>query len=159
MNIIIIVVFGPYWSIDCLQELSMHPDTGPASSCSGYNPSSLFQPPDRSTRCLLSSLALSFNVGSRSRLDMWYRSLAFGGCVHFIFIAFRGFHLLLIVAWSVSGVLCCWWFRAIGFEGFFSGRCWWNVWIFSVAAVVLHVSAHSGTGFTVVLKTLILTFR
>ena len=30
--IIIIIVFGPYWSIGRLQQLSSHPDPGPAGS-------------------------------------------------------------------------------------------------------------------------------
>ena len=34
--------------------------------------------------CFLGGLAFSFPVDSRSGLDVWYRSLAFGGCVQSI---------------------------------------------------------------------------
>ena len=96
----IIIAFGPYWSIGCLQELSRHPDPGPASQgVPRYNPSSLSQPPDHRARCFFGSLAFSFPVGSRSGFDVWYRSLAFGGCVQSISSRFRGFYPLLVVAW------------------------------------------------------------
>ena len=143
-----------------LQELSRHPDPGPAYQvvprCS---PPSLIQPPDLGTRCLLGGLTCSFPVGSRSGLDMWYRSLAFGGGVQSISSAFGGYCHLLVVAWSVS--------RELSLLLMVSGhqiqrillrQVLMSVWIFfSVAAVVLHVSApYSRTGFTVVLMILIL---
>ena len=82
-NIIIIAAFGPCWSMGRLQELSRHPDSGQASQAvPRCNKTFLFQPPDRGARCSLGSLP--FSVGSRSKLDVWYRSWAFGGCVQSI---------------------------------------------------------------------------
>ena len=84
----------------------------------------------------------------------------FRGCVQSISSIFGGYHLLLVAAWSVFRVLSCWWSQAIGSEVFF-----WQVLVnvlifFSVAAVVLHVSApHSRTGFTVVILMLTLMVR
>ena len=40
--------------------------------------------------------------------------IEFRGCGQSISSGFGGFHLLLVVAWSVSRVLCCWWSQAIG---------------------------------------------
>ena len=82
MEIIIIIAFGPFWSIGHLQELSRRPDPGPASQVvPKCNPTSLLQPSDGSARCFSGGLAFSFLVGSRPRLGLWYRSLGSGGCV------------------------------------------------------------------------------
>ena len=67
--IIIIITFCPYWSIDHLQELSRHPDPGPASQVvPRYNKTSLCQPQGRDAMCFLGGLAFSFPAGSRSGL-------------------------------------------------------------------------------------------
>ena len=105
----IIITFGPYWSIGHPQVLFRRPNLGPVSEVvPRCIPSSLFQPPDHGASCFLGGLAFSFPVGSR------YRSFAFGECVQSISSIFWGFHHLLVVAWSVSRVLCCWWSQAIG---------------------------------------------
>ena len=86
ITIIIIVAFGPVWIIHRQRELSRHPDPGPVCQvvprCS---PSSLFQLPDRGAWCFLVGLAFSFPVDARSGLDVWCRSLAFGGLTQSIF--------------------------------------------------------------------------
>ena len=61
---VVIVAFGPYCSVGCLQELSRHPDPRLAFQVvPRYNPTSLFWPPDCAVRCLVGSLAFSFPVG------------------------------------------------------------------------------------------------
>ena len=91
--------YGP-WCICRLQELLGHPGPGPA-----------FQVVPR---CNPSSLT---PMGPRSRLNVWYKSLAFEGCVQYVFPVFGGSHLLLSAAWTVSTVVCCWWSQAMGSEG------------------------------------------
>ena len=68
--IIIIIAFGPYWSIGCLQELYRHPHPGPVSQVipRSYK-TSLVQPPDRSAKHFLCSLGSSFPKGSGSGLE------------------------------------------------------------------------------------------
>ena len=64
------IAFGPYWSIGRRQDLSRHPNPGPASQAiPRYNKTSLFQPPGCGARCFLGSLVFSFRMGSRSRFD------------------------------------------------------------------------------------------
>ena len=64
-----------------------------------------FQTPHRGARCFLAGIAFSFPMGCRPGLNVWYRSLAFGGCVQSMFSVFGGFHLLLVVARCVSRVV------------------------------------------------------
>ena len=100
--IVIIIAFSPYLSIGHLKQLSKRPDPGQASQVVPRCNPSLLQPPDRGTTCFLGGLAFSFPVGSKSGLNMLYRSSAFGECVQSISSIFGGFYLLLVVAWSVS---------------------------------------------------------
>ena len=158
-----------YWSIHhhhCLWSLLEHgaptralqDHPGPVSQAvPRCNPSSLLQPPDLSVRRFLDDLTFSFPVASRLGFDVWCRSLAFRGCVQSISSVFGGFHLLLVVAWCfqsslllmVSGHLI---------QGILLRQVLNNVRIFfSAGAVVLRVAApYSRTGFTLVLKILIL---
>ena len=98
--IIIIVAFGPYWNIGRLQVLSGHPDPKPVSQAvPRCTPFSLFVPPDHGTRCFLGCLTLSLPAGSKSSLDVYCQSFAFGGCVQSISSVFGGFCLLLVAGW------------------------------------------------------------
>ena len=120
---IIIIAFCPYWSIGRLQEFSRHSNPGPASQVvPRCEPSSLFQPPGHGDRCFVGSLVFFFPMCSRSGFDVWCRLLPLEGVSNTSSASLEDFHLLLVVAWSVSRVLCCWWSQAIRSEGFCSGR-------------------------------------
>ena len=116
----------PYWNTGSLEIPSWHPNPEPSTHIvPRCNLSPLFWPLDHSPRSFLGSLTFSCRVGSRSGLDVWYRSLAFKGCVHSISSVFWGYHFLLVVVWSVLRVSCCWWSQASWSEGFFYGRHAW----------------------------------
>ena len=151
--IIIVIAFGPYWSIGCLQELSRHPYPWPASQVvPRCNPTSLFWLPGCSTRCVLDGLTFSCPGGSRSRLVM---SLC--GTGHWLSEGVSNPSL----AWKISS--CAGWCLVYFQRSLLlmvSGLWMWRillrqvlkyVWIFfHVTPVVSHVSApYSRTGFTV----------